>query len=50
MLCLECRTGMLRMYKTLFRWCLHDFGVELDEEQSGILFDKYDRDCSGLVE
>lgn len=32
------------------RWGLHDFGVELDEEQSGILFDKYDRDCSGLVE
>ena len=31
------------------RWCLHDFGLELDEEQSGILFDKYDRDSSGLV-
>eukprot|EP00903_Cladosiphon_okamuranus_P012722 g11894.t1 len=32
------------------RWCLHDFGVELDEEQSGILFDKYDRDSIGLVQ
>ncbi|CAM9577408.1 unnamed protein product, partial [Ectocarpus sp. 4 AP-2014] len=32
------------------RWCLHDFGLGLDEEQSGILFDKYDRDNSGLVQ
>ena len=32
------------------RWCLQDFGLTLDEEQSQILFDKYDRDASGLVE
>ena len=32
------------------RWCLQDFGLTLDEEQSKILFDKYDRDASGLVE
>ncbi|CAM9335239.1 unnamed protein product [Scytosiphon promiscuus] len=32
------------------RWCLLDFGLELDEEQSGILLDTYDRDNSGLVE
>ena len=32
------------------RWCLEDFGLTLDEEQSQILFDKYDRDASGLVE
>ncbi|CAM9350177.1 unnamed protein product [Pylaiella littoralis] len=32
------------------RWCLHDFGLELDEEQSSILLDKYDRNGSGLIE
>ncbi|CAN0067886.1 unnamed protein product [Ascophyllum nodosum] len=32
------------------RWCLHDIGVILDDEQSQTLFDKFDRGACGLVE
>lgn len=31
------------------RWCLHDNEVALDDEQSQIMFDKFDKDATGLI-
>lgn len=44
-----CPASSGRLDREDVRWGLHDFGVPLDEEQSQILMDAYDRDGSGLV-